>query len=149
MSEVTPNRYPKIVIQYCSKCKWQNRAIWYLQELLQTFGDSISDISLQPIADVPGTFQVILYKDDSTTPTIIYKRKFKKSTSSQEEDYYYDGFPDSKFLKILVRNQLNPGENLGHIDKYTQVELLNDGSDQIQKNKVTDQQECKVCKTEE
>ena len=30
------NKYPRIIIQYCHQCKWQNRAIWYLQEFLQT-----------------------------------------------------------------------------------------------------------------
>ena len=34
------NKYPRIIIQYCHQCKWQNRAIWYLQEFLQTFASS-------------------------------------------------------------------------------------------------------------
>ena len=80
------NKYPRIIIQYCHQCKWQNRAIWYLQEFLQTFASSstleikIYDISIQPIFDFPGVFQIILQKESTNNKMetkIIYRRKFK------------------------------------------------------------------------
>lgn len=123
-------QYPKIIIQYCNKCKWQNRAIWYLQEILQTFPDKINDISIQPINDQPGVFQIILLKSHDDQE-IIYKRKFKskelaeKYGDSNEESYHYDGFPDSKFVKLLIKDRL--GLEVGkHIEKKLDYKL-NDG----------------------
>lgn len=121
---------PKVTIYYCAKCKWQNRAIWYLQEVLQTFSDPeshfVAEVSLCPVYDQPGLFEVDVTKDGEST--IIYKRKMKKSTEPQAESYYYDGFPDSKLLKILIRNNLFPESNLGHVDGHsadTQGLMLN------------------------
>lgn len=123
--------YPLIVILYCSKCKWQNRAVWYLQEILQTFDGEIKMVSLEPMVGQPGTFQVTLYKDDTSTPVILYKRRYKNadlaikygdSDGSMSKPYYHDGFPDSKYLKTLIRDALHtPGsapQSLGHIDNY-------------------------------
>lgn len=123
-------KYPRVNIQFCAKCKWHNRAVWYLQELMQTFGDEekgyIAEIALQPVQDMPGLFQIDLLRGEDYTPEIIYKRKFKKSTEKQDEDYYFEGFPDSKLLKTLIRNKLFPEAGLGHIDRYNAV--LNSGS---------------------
>lgn len=125
-----PYKYPRISIEFCAACKWHNRAVWYLQELMQTFGDPekhfIPEIALQPVYDIPGLFQVILVRDSNKQPEIIYKRKLKKSDHRQDEDYYFDGFPDSKLLKSLMRDKLFPDNKLGHIDKYK--DTLNDGS---------------------
>lgn len=136
------SQYPKVIIQYCAKCKWQNRAVWYLQEVLQTFNDFeknlvVKEVSVQPSFEQPGLFLVILLKteEDELKPleeVVIYKKKFKKTTEAQNDDFYYDGFPDSKFLKTLIRDQLSPDEKLGHIDKYQGDALV----------------ECKVCERE-
>ena len=32
---------PTIEIEYCTKCKWLNRASWVSQELLSTFNEDI------------------------------------------------------------------------------------------------------------
>lgn len=100
----------KITIEYCTKCKWHNRAVWYVQELLYTFDGKIDEISLKPISDPPGTFRVLC--DDK----VIYRKRMK--TDAEEVANTYEGFPDSKFLKQLIRNELDPELNLGHIDKY-------------------------------
>lgn len=134
-------QYPRVIIQFCAKCKWHNRAVWYLQEVLQTFNDSdrnlvVRDVSVQPSYEQPGLFQVILLQSEADEhkpldDVAIYKKKFKKTTSAQDEDFYYDGFPDSKFLKTLIRDRLSPDQKLGHIDKYQGDALV----------------ECKVCET--
>lgn len=137
---ITPltHRYPKIIIQYCAKCKWQNRALWYLQEILQTFPDNIADISIQPILDFPGIFQIIVIKSNQEKDEkIIYKRKFKQEKYSIENqgDYVYDGFPDSKFVKNLIKVEL--GLQVGkHIELNATDNKLNTG------------EECKDCKIE-
>ncbi|EMG47031.1 hypothetical protein G210_2685, partial [Candida maltosa Xu316] len=132
-----PSRYPKLVIQYCSKCKWQNRAIWYVQEILQTFPTEINDISIQPIHDFPGIFQIIIYHNDNTKDgKIIYKRRFKGEKYRDENvgEYVFDGFPDSKFLKLLIKDELGLGPIGNHLEKYRESKL-NEG-------------ECVDCKTE-
>ncbi|CAD1813011.1 Rdx family protein [Candida parapsilosis] len=107
------DKYPRIIIQFCTKCKWTNRAIWYAQELFQTFdANAIADISLQPIVDIPGTFQVLVQL--GTTVELIYRRKFKKDGADldpQLAQASFDGFPDAKFLKNLVRDKIHEIES--------------------------------------
>lgn len=123
--------YPLIVILYCSKCKWQSRAVWYLQEILQTFDGEIKMVSLEPVVDQPGTFQVSFYKDGPSSPIILYKRRYKNADLAvkygdedglMSQSYYHDGFPDSKYLKTLIRDALHTTgsvlRSLGHVDHY-------------------------------
>lgn len=138
------NSYPKVIIEYCSKCKWQNRAFWYLQELLMTFDNGkLNEISLKPIIETPGTFRVLLVKSDNDYK-IIYQKKMKKTTANQDFPYVYEGFPDSKFLKVLIRNEISPDDNLGHIDKHQNYQL-NSGNKSCGHN----DPECKQCKLQE
>lgn len=161
------DRLPRVIIQYCSKCKWQNRAVWYATELLQTFEDSLKDISLQPIVDQPGAFQVLLQKPNETI--IVYKRRFKSKElalkygdidGSQLEIYYYDGFPDSKLLKVLIRDLLDESVSLGHhIDKFSGGLAVERNKQIAEAPKVSTDttgekdnvpgEPCDVCKTEE
>lgn len=124
--------YPLVSIKYCAKCKWQNRAVWYMQEILQTFSDGLVNcVSLLPIVDQPGTFEIALQLERDTAPRILYKRRFRKPElavqygdpdGSQSAPYYYDGFIDAKDLKILIRDSLGgPRVGLGHIEAYGSV----------------------------
>lgn len=108
--------YFKVTIEYCNRCKWQNRAVWYLQELLGTFDGKIHEVALKPLTDPPGTFKVWIAVDGDSQ--LIYQKRMKNTTDKQDESYFYDGFPDLKFLKALVRDRLSPGHDLGHIDRY-------------------------------
>lgn len=119
--------YPKITISYCAKCKWHNRAVWYLQEVLQTFGEperNVAEISLCPSYDSPGLFKIEATKSENESK-ILYQRKMRKTVEVQTEEFFYDGFPDSKFVKVLIRNYLFPEERLGHVDGHSMQ--LNDG----------------------
>ncbi|KAI5964947.1 hypothetical protein CANMA_003457 [Candida margitis] len=111
--ELHINKYPRIIIQFCTKCKWTNRAIWYAQELFQTFdANTIADISLQPIVEIPGTFQVLIQVGSVTE--LIYRRKFKKDGDDLDlklAKVSYEGFPDAKFLKNLVRDKISEIES--------------------------------------
>lgn len=141
----------KVSIEYCNKCKWQQRAVWYMQELLQTFDGKINEISLVPNNETPGTFKVTLLHNDKEK--ILYKKKMKKSSVAQNEPYIYEGFPDSKFLKVLLRNEISPEENLGHVDKYTNYQLTDPNSNsndkEVQKTEIEYQQECQDCKIQQ
>jgi selenoprotein W-related protein len=87
---------PRIVITYCTQCRWLLRAAWMAQELLSTFADEIGEVALA--SAVGGAFR-IEYDGE-----LIWERKRD------------GGFPDAATVKRLVRDRLDPERNLGHID---------------------------------
>ncbi|QLG72905.1 hypothetical protein HG535_0D06140 [Zygotorulaspora mrakii] len=84
--------YPKINIIFCIKCKWNLRSAWYLQELLQTFGEQIGEISMIP--GPSGEFKITGQLTANSEPICIWDRKI------------HNGFPESKLLKQKVRKLL-------------------------------------------
>ena len=88
---------PLIEIEYCTKCRWLLRASWIAQELLSTFGDEISGVTLIP-GNIAGIFEIRCGRD------IIWERGKKK------------GMPEIKALKQKVRDVVVPDKDLGHID---------------------------------
>lgn len=86
-----------IDIYYCRQCNWMLRATWMTQELLHTFSEEITTISLHP--DTGGRFEI------HCNNRLIWERK-------QES-----GFPDAKQLKQRIRDVIDPERNLGHIDR--------------------------------
>ncbi len=105
MSEII---YPRVTIKFCTKCKWNLRAAWYLQELLSTFGDKLGEVALIPFES--GVFRVEVQKDANSPGVQVWDRKEN------------DGFPDSKILKQKIRNEVFPDEVLGHVDKSNKNE---------------------------
>ncbi|HEU5484732.1 MAG TPA: SelT/SelW/SelH family protein [Microlunatus sp.] len=98
MSDPHPDgRQPRIVITYCTQCRWLLRAGWVAQELLTTFATDLQEIALRP--GVGGVFQVEL--DDE----LVWDRKRD------------GGFPEIAGLKRLVRDRVAPGRTLGHSDR--------------------------------
>ncbi len=89
---------PTITIEYCSKCGWLLRAAYMAQEILTTFTDDIKQVVLQP-SETGGSYKIFI--DD----TKIFDRK------------EYNGFPEIKEIKQLVRDIVNPEKNLGHADR--------------------------------
>ncbi|MWJ27620.1 SelT/SelW/SelH family protein [Halomonas sediminis] len=87
----------RIRIRYCTQCQWLLRSGWYAQELLSTFGEAITEVALMPSHG--GTFEI--WCDD----ILIWERKRD------------GGFPDIKKLKQAIRDQLDPGRDLGHLDR--------------------------------
>lgn len=87
----------KIEIEYCTQCQWLLRASWMAQELLTTFNTDITSLALVP--GTGGIFEVRL--NDS----VIFSRKEAGR------------FPESKELKQLVRDVIDPEKPLGHSDR--------------------------------
>ena len=87
----------KVVIKYCTKCRWLPRSTWMAQELLTTFSEEINELSLQPSDS--GVFRVIV--NDVT----VWDRK------------EMDGFPEIKILKQKVRDVIAPDKTIGHSDR--------------------------------
>jgi selenoprotein W-related protein len=87
----------RIEIVYCTQCRWLLRAAWMAQELLSTFEQEISELTLKP--GTGGIFEV--YANDR----LVWSRKAQAR------------FPEIAELKQLVRDEIAPGRNLGHADR--------------------------------
>lgn len=87
----------QLKIEYCTQCRWLLRAAWLAQELLTTFETDLDHVSLHP--GTGGVFVVRL------NDTVIFSRK------------QTGRFPESKELKQLVRDVIDPKRDLGHSDK--------------------------------
>jgi selT/selW/selH-like putative selenoprotein len=100
---------PRVTIQFCTQCKWMLRAAYFAQELLSTFSVSLGEVALQP--STGGTFVVTIYHQqtganaDALSPTVLWDRKVD------------GGFPETKELKRRVRDVIEPGRDLGHVDR--------------------------------
>ncbi len=93
---------PAITIHYCTQCNWLLRSAWMAQELLHTFAEDLSAVTLQP--GTGGVFEI------SIDGKVIWERK-------QE-----GGFPDAAALKQRVRDVCWPDRALGHVDKKKPAE---------------------------
>ena len=93
---------PAIRIVYCSQCNWLLRASWMASELLETFGLELGSVTLGP--GTGGIFEI--WSEDD----LVWERKRD------------GGFPDVKALKQRVRDRVDPGRSLGHLDSIKPVE---------------------------
>lgn len=88
---------PRITIAYCTRCNWLLRSAWMAQELLSTFGTDLGGVTLEP--GTGGIFEIRLDGD------LLWERRRD------------GGFPDVKALKQRVRDRIDPGRDLGHVDR--------------------------------
>lgn len=86
-----------VSIAYCTQCNWMLRAAWMAQELLSTFSLELGAVTLIP--GTGGIFEIRLGDE------LIWERKRD------------GGFPDSRVLKQLVRDRIDPERDLGHVDR--------------------------------
>ena len=91
------DRKPPITIVYCSQCRFVLRATWLAQELLFTFGRDLESVKLVPGEE--GIFKVSLDEE------VIFERAAMGR------------FPESKELKQLIRDRIDPERDLGHSDR--------------------------------
>ncbi|HEY1067295.1 MAG TPA: SelT/SelW/SelH family protein [Pirellulales bacterium] len=101
MSEVDPAtpsaEKPKVVIEYCIKCRWLLRAAWTAQELLTTFEGELGEVTLRP--GEGGVFNV----------TVSGREVWNRAQAGR--------FPEMKELKQLIRDVIAPDKSLGHSDR--------------------------------
>jgi len=88
---------PAVTIAYCTQCNWLLRSAWMAQELLSTFSQELSAVTL-----LPGTGGIFEIRIDGE---LVWERKRD------------GGFPDVKALKQMVRDRIDPDRDLGHIDR--------------------------------
>lgn len=101
----------------------------FAQELLSTFSTSLGEVALQPATG--GIFAVeIFYADPnpppatttSPDPTTTTSPGTTDGTPATQHRVLWDrkidgGFPETKELKRRVRDVIEPGRNLGHVDR--------------------------------
>jgi selenoprotein W-related protein len=97
---------PRIVITYCTQCRWLLRATWLASELLTTFTTDITEMALRP--GVGGIFRVSVDDD------VVWDREVD------------GGFPDLGRLKRMVRDRVSPGRDLGHTDRAAAPNAISD-----------------------
>lgn len=79
--------YPRVSIEFCTQCKWNLRAAWYLQELLSTFGQDLGEVALLPASS--GTFIVKIIPQKESDEITLWDRKIN------------DGFPGIYIYKCV------------------------------------------------
>ncbi|KAL5931957.1 hypothetical protein ACKVV7_003931 [Pyricularia oryzae] len=102
-----PLLLPRITIKFCTQCKWMLRAAYYAQELLSTFSTALGEVALQP--STGGTFVVQIQTTTAQSGGGISHRLWDRKVDG--------GFPETKELKRRVRDVIEPGRNLGHVDR--------------------------------
>ena len=87
----------QVEIEYCTQCRWLLRAAWLAQELLTTFEADLKGVNL-----IPGTGGILEVRLNGE---VLFSRKV------------VGRFPESKELKQLIRDVIDPQRDLGHSDK--------------------------------
>lgn len=96
-TNTTVNEAAKISIAYCTQCRWLLRAAWMAQELLITFEDELTEVSLRPATG--GMFEVRLNE------RLLWSRKAEGR------------FPELREIKQRIRDEIDPERTLGHSDR--------------------------------
>ena len=91
----------RVVIFYCTRCRWMLRAAWLAQELLSSFEAELEEVALRP-SERAGVFEV---------------RVDEQRVWSREAE---GGFPEAAELKRRVRDRVAPERDLGHVDRGRQ-----------------------------
>ena len=99
---------PRLEITYCTQCNWLLRSAWMAQELLSTFSLELGAVTLVP--GTGGIFEIRLDGD------LVWERKRD------------GGFPDVRQLKQMVRDRIDPGRDLGHVDRPREPAVAPEGS---------------------
>ncbi|KAL8303848.1 hypothetical protein RB597_004786 [Gaeumannomyces tritici] len=117
---------PRVTIKFCTQCKWMLRAAYYAQELLSTFSTSLGEVALQPATG--GVFVVQIHHVPPTPepassssagvgtvpPPPAAAAALARTLWDRKVD---GGFPETKELKRRLRDVIEPGRNLGHVDR--------------------------------
>ncbi len=94
---MSPGPAPRVVITYCTGCRWLLRAAWMAQELLTTFESELGEVALRPGAG--GVLEV--HVDDR----LVWSRAERGR------------FPEMRELKQIVRDIVAPDRSLGHAER--------------------------------
>ncbi|GAA6015054.1 hypothetical protein JCM8202_004866 [Rhodotorula sphaerocarpa] len=138
----TDGEAPRLIIEFCDRCRWLHRATWTQTELFLTFPPSSEPEGEQPQSDrapspglkaiqlVPrnrpetgGRFRVWLLLDRrASNPPGPYEPANGSKERWRGWELVWDRkvearFPEMKELKQRIRNLIAPAQDLGHSDK--------------------------------
>lgn len=107
---------PRITIKFCTQCRWMLRAAYFAQELLSTFSTSLGEVALIP--STGGVFTVDISFSATSgqgleSSSIAHETVATRTLWDRKTD---GGFPETKELKKRVRDIIDPGRDLGHVD---------------------------------
>ncbi|KAL1871996.1 hypothetical protein VTK73DRAFT_1785 [Phialemonium thermophilum] len=125
---------PRVTIKFCTQCKWMLRAAYYAQELLSTFSTALGEVALQPatggiftVEIQPAPSQQLRAAPDASAAAGPLASPQETTTTPRPTtlggsillwDRKVDGgFPETKELKRRVRDVIEPGRDLGHVDR--------------------------------
>lgn len=97
--DIQNSKSPNVAITYCTGCRWLLRASYYGQDLLTTFDSEINSLTLIPSRPPAKGGQFAVHVDGDA---VLWDR------------FVQGRFPESKELKQLLRDKLNPSKDLGH-----------------------------------
>ncbi|KAH5337905.1 hypothetical protein HBI23_011710 [Parastagonospora nodorum] len=109
-TQTAPVALPRVAITFCTQCRWMLRAAYFAQELLSTFGNQIGEVALLPATG--GLFTVELTYVPPGSELVDAKKVLLWDRKTE------GGFPETKVLKQLVRDHIDPNRDLGHSDKH-------------------------------
>ncbi|CAL8575451.1 hypothetical protein XPA_001374 [Xanthoria parietina] len=116
---------PRVIIKYCTQCKWMLRAAWYAQELLSTFSTTLGEVALVPATGGIFTVDIVSPGPTSTSETNSEGPSQANNEASSQlwriqlwDRKTQGGFPEIKELKRLVRDIVEPTRDLGHVDHH-------------------------------
>jgi len=89
------------------------RATYFAQELLSTFNTVLGEVALQP--STGGTFIVELYYSPQS-PSASNDSSIQVQRHVLWDRKAEGGFPETKELKRRIRDVIEPGRDLGHVD---------------------------------
>ncbi|POR33489.1 Uncharacterized protein TPAR_06311 [Tolypocladium paradoxum] len=116
-----PFPLPRVTIEFCTQCKWMLRAAYFAQELLSTFSRSLGEVALQP--STAGAFIVTIHHQPGAHRREDGGQQQQAGTAAAAvSTVLWDrqangGFPEPKELKRRVRDVIEPGRDLGHVDR--------------------------------
>ncbi|KLU87877.1 hypothetical protein, variant [Magnaporthiopsis poae ATCC 64411] len=87
----------------------------YAQELLSTFSTSLGEVALQP--STGGVFVVQIHHISPTASSSPPPPAAVARTRTLWDRKTDGGFPETKELKRRVRDVIEPGRSLGHVDR--------------------------------
>ncbi|KAL2048477.1 hypothetical protein N7G274_000389 [Stereocaulon virgatum] len=109
---------PRITIRFCTMCKWMLRAAYFAQELLSTFSTAIGEVALIPSTGGIFTIDIVHSGSPSNPDAVAQEILVTTQTSRLWDREAQGGFPEVKHLKQLVRNIIDPTQDLGHVDGH-------------------------------
>ena len=126
-NEKTEDEAVHISIEYCSACQWMLRGSWLASELLTTFAKESRLNSVTLIPKGPPLSEGGIFRISATMGINANILSHSSADSGLEEkdgatillwDRKIEGrFPESKEVKQLIRDVVNPDKDLGHSDR--------------------------------